>query len=239
MESFKKVLALSYPIALAASLVFATGYYWHFEIDITSYLGIDDLTLVFLNKVLLIFYFLIVGCTWILHLTTKNTSPSPIMLIKTKVKLTIGEIIAILIPVALILIYLYLPMLFKVFATLFGFFALLIVFLAIIALGIYPFFEKKLKDVTTGELLGSLISAFCILFVFPFALGLLFATNEKGTRVKINFKDNSTISSKDSSQIVMIGKTKDYLFLLSKKDSICKAVKMDEVTSIEYLNKVK
>ena len=236
VDSIKKVFGMSYPLTLITSMSFADGYYNYFNINITTYLRIDDLVLIFLNRALLIFYLIIIGCLWMVITATRSSLiPYVVGELKRKVN-DIWSLIIFTILIGVIFIFFISA---KFMTAPLGMAFLVVFFIGSFVVGIDIFLYRKGKGISTKEILLMLLAGFLNLIILPFCVALIFASNDDGIKVSIQFKNGNMINGIDSSNVVMIDKTNDYIFLYDKKDSTSKVLKMDAVNSIEYLKKIK
>lgn len=232
----KAIFGFSFPVALVVSMFYEMGYYHYFNIEIDSYLGVDDLTLIFLNKIFLLYYLMLVGSLFLIQIVTAEPkSPSSFMKMKLIGRFTMGYLILILVPVIFIAVVSISPVfrkLFSLVASLFGLFIILIFCFVFI---IKPFIdEPDWQKIGVRRWLAAICLAAVLLIGAPYVSGSIDAVNTLGKTVKIIFEDGSSIDSRDKNDLFMVGKTRNYIFLYNRKDSTSYSYKTDKIKSIEY-----
>ncbi len=232
----KAIFGFSFPVALVVSMFYALGYYHYFNIDIDTYLGLDDLTLIFLNKIFLLYYLMLVGSLFLIQLAqAEPKGPSSFMKMKLVSRFTVGHLVLILIPVIFVAVVSVSPVfrkLFSIVATLFGLFIILIFCFVFI---IKPFVdEPDWQKIGVRRWLAAICLAAILLIGAPYVSGSIDAVNTKGKTVKVVFEDGSSFDGREKSELFMIGKTRNYIFLYNRQDSTSFSYKTDKIKSIEY-----
>lgn len=233
IEKIKNTLPVLLPLALAISMFYAMGYYDNFNIDIITYLGIDDLLLIFLNKVVILLYIPCFAFVWFMAMLDRK-SEYKLSWLDRKIfsRFTYRKLFGLILLLGFITICVLYSLVLKLVIIFVGF----IIFTFVVILVFEPFIKSSdWSKFSFGRWFGVLcISG--IFFLLPYFTGSFIASKTVGIKVKIKFNDSVTPA--DTSYI-MIGKTKDFIFILSKKDSLSTAYKTADIKSITYLKKSK
>ncbi len=235
---FKKVkdlLAPAFSLLLAVAYSGCWGYYAYFHVDISSYLSVGDLTLIFSKYCLLVMVIL----SFIVYLPyaffTKEGGKSwwDYTIGKSRWKRRSLVIIPAL-TILMVLAVLYVPV-----RNVIGIIVLLsvgIFFLVTMLLAVYAAFEGKTHwtEVSFRDWIMLAGIALLLGFFLPFMAGAAAAPYMKGQRVCITFDDQHLPLKSDFSSEEYIGQTATDVFIYHPQTKTTTVYPMDKIRSIEY-----
>lgn len=237
VNQLKEIVIWSFTLSLVASYFACFGYYSFFQIDISTFLSIEDLTTIFAKwiwlsalPILSIIYF---GYTFFNRIETEKSFWDG-RLGKTMFKKRAVLVLPILITI-IVGSVLYKPVR-DVIAATFGIVTLLVILITALIFMFTNFIKKKqVTEITFIDWIGLLATSFIFIFVIPLICGLIAAANMTPDNIKVQFDTDEILNTADYSNIVYIGKTSDYFFLYDKTTKHTTAYSMDKVKKFEVI----
>ena len=245
-ESSNKIIdqikenALAYfSISIVISYFSCYGYYLNFHLDISTFLSIEDLTIIY-TKWIWLSVFSTFLCISFLYLLFKNINADSK---ETWWDKTIGKTmykrrIFYLVPMLIIIIVL--ALLFKevrqVLVQIAGI-SVALFFLAALVIMTYSSLtsKKNLADSSITDWLNLVIALYMFVFFLPMLAGLIVADNTKADKIQVLYDDGKILNSKDSTNCIYIGKTTNYFFICDTSADKTTAYRMDKVRSLTII----
>lgn len=241
LEKLKNIIIVAFTLSLVASYFMISGYYSSFNVDITSFLKIEDLILIYSQWVwliLLIFGFILYPM-YSLFIKDINEDGWWDQTFITYKKINYKRRAAIILP-SVILIILSSFWYQIIWDTLTIGTAVLFL-ISIIASAIYIFYSKSykakdLKDISPKDWAGLLIFSLFLIWVLPFIGSIIIAKKLPQENIVVVL-ENDTINTQKSQNLKYIGKTSDYFFVNDTLTKATTAYRMDKVKSFEMIPK--
>lgn len=232
IENIKKYIPLIVTLTLIASYFSCIGYYAYYGINISTYLSLEDLTLIYLKWIWLsVLYVILVFIT--LYEFTRFFNPGKSWFDKKIGNTRLKRWIIVIIPVLIALSYLL--YIFNEYLTLaieivFYGIGILLMFLLVIGIIIKI---KNDKNNTLKDWFNIVFGTFFISCAFPFFTGLIFAryyTPEN--ELTINFNDLTSLKINNNDH-QLIGRTSSFIFIKNVKGNTITTYRVDNINNIE------
>jgi hypothetical protein len=236
IEKLKENIAIGIPLALVFAFYYMWGYYLFFQIDIVAFMTLEDIILVFLKDITTMVLLCFTSSMLVLVISDKNymQENTPQWLIKLW-QITIFKRIRIVGVLLVLSISAFLgsAILFKMVGEIFSILIALTIFILIIYYLIRLFSTKKdLNEIKKADLAISILGAIIIFIFLPIIIGHHSASIHK-EHVCISFINGTKICTKDSTNMWMAGKTKDFVFVFKKDSNQSTAYSISQISSIE------
>ncbi|MEJ8818770.1 hypothetical protein [Lacibacter sp. H407] len=241
LNQIKENVFSIFTFSLVASYFACQGYYLSFNLDISSFLSVEDLIMIFAKWIWLsgvVSIILVLFVRRVLNKIDEFTFSNSWLnktIGNTIYKRTIFILIPLLIVVAILLCRY--ETFRDIFIALFGL-GFFIFFLVVIVFAIISIFREKTDVKTLGLNDWASIIAFVYFFVIiiPLSGGIYAASHTPNEDVVLK-ADNQIINTKDSAHVIYIGKTHDYIFIHNKKLKKTKAYNLSSITFLEFERK--
>jgi hypothetical protein len=236
IDKIRENALVCFTLTVVASYFASVGYFQFFHIDITTFISIEDLTLIFVKWVWFtcFFVFMIISTIYSFFKRPENeNSWWSKRLGRTMFKRR--AIIVVPIITLVVLSYIYKSIadfLSGIFGLGIGLFILVGMILFLLSI-----FDKKSKISELGlkDWANLLAGTFTFLIAIPLFSGMAAAVNLSKENIKVKFENESMLQTSDSLNIVYIGKTTNYFFIYNKKTKSTTAFNMDLVKSFEII----
>lgn len=228
---------LGFTFSLVASYFGCLGYYSFFRIDITSFLSIEDLTMIY-AKWIWLSAFIAAAAIFMLYFFIKNMEKEESWWDKTIGKTSLKRRALVVLPIILAVIVL--ALIYKkvadVLAKAMGAGFVLVIVVILISL----FYSKskkksKLSDIAFNDWFIFLGGSYFIIFIIPFLGGAIAAKSVSPDKIFVKFDDDKILNSADSINLIYIGKTTNYFFINNTSTNSTTAYRMDKVKSLEII----
>lgn len=241
-DKMKERIFLVFTISLVASYFACTGYYLYFNTDISSFLTIEDIVMIFAKWIWLTSIFSV----FLIYLAYKG--------IKKMGDIgegdgwwdqTIGRsifkrrVIVVLPLVLAVLVYLFFSNVARdVLSALFGvgFIVIILISFVLTVVGIFKQ-KKNLEKIQLKDWVLIGLAVIIFIYVVPAVGGMVAAANLPKENITIEFADKKIINTRDSINLVYIGKTHDNIFIFNSKTKKSTVYQLGEILSIETGNK--
>ncbi len=221
LKQIQENFFLLFSLSLIASYFGCSGYYSFFNIDITSFLSIEDLSLVFAKWI------------WISIFILSAIIYSLIALFTQRFTMSRGIIIIFLIILGSIILYLSKDIS-GVLSQIF-----ILGFILILLIGFIGLAFNLVKDKSDISNLGFkdwftiLAATIMFTYIVPFFFGKIMAANQKLDNIRVVFDNNSKLNTADSTNLIYVGKTRDYFFINNSRTHKTSVFRMDKVQVFE------
>lgn len=231
-KTLKEYTFLGFTLSLVASYFGCSGYFSYFNVDISSYLTIQDLTMIFTKYiwlsgmfVLLTMYFFY----WLIYKVKLENSWLDKTIGKTRIKR--AAILVFLFWALIITLSIVSAKLLGVFSAFIGYLYFIMITVAFITWGFSAVKNKnKLSEFSFKEAITLIMILVLFVVTVPFIFGLIFADNSSKDYIKVTFENGESINTTNSDDQIYIGKTSNYFFIYSN---------ITESTSVYPLNSFK
>lgn len=235
LEKIRNNIVLIFTLSLVSSYFASYGHYLYFNIDITTYLTIEDLTLIFAKWIWLSIVVGFIYSIFLYRIFTKTENESSWWSQRIG-KSYFKRRILVIAPILVLIIILFFR--YKTIAEIISIIFLCSIFIFLIAaiyLGIATSLKDKktFKDIKLTEGFLAVAGANFILIILPMSLGIFLAKNSIQEYVKIKFDDSTILQTKDSLNLRYIGKTSNYLFINNRISNQTTSYRIDKIKSIE------
>lgn len=239
IDQIKENALACFSISIVISYFSCYGYYLNFNLDISTFLSIEDLTVIY-SKWIWLSVFSTFLCFSFLYLLFKNVD---IGSKETYWDETIGKTkykkrIYYLVPTLILIILL--AVLFKevrqVLSQVAGLSVALFFLCALIIMTYSSLTSiKNFSNSSIGDLLNLIIALYMFIFFLPMIVGLIIADNTKHDKIQVVFDDGKILNSKDSTNCIYVGKTTNYFFICDTAKEISTAYSMGKVKSMTII----
>ena len=191
---------------------------------------------IFLNKVILVIYFPIFIVIWFLAMVDAREE-NRIKRFDKRIygRFNIRMLLGILVLFGIIIACILIPGILDGIVS----FVLFFFFVFVVIEVFTPFFKTPTwTNISIKRWFAVLLLCTAIFILIPFVTGFMIASKNHGEKIKIEFIDGKILQSSDNSQPFMIGKTKEFIFTLNKKDSTTSIYKIGDIKAITILTKV-
>jgi len=206
----------------------------YFNIDITSFLTIEDLTIIF-TKWIWLSTLLIILLVYIINSYFEKISHENSFWDKT-----IGQTIykrRVLVVLPVIILVILSACIYKEVAkylaliTASGF--VILILISIIALVFSSFKDKhKLTEITLKDWVNLILAAYIFIFFIPLVSGTIVASKISSSNIQVKFDNGTSLNSTDSVNQIFIGKTTKYFFICDTLKKTTTAYNMEKVNSL-------
>lgn len=244
LEKIKNIVLITFTLSLVASYFAIFGYYSFFNIDIVSFLKIEDLILIYARWVwiILLVFGLILYPMHSLFSKEVNENGWWDQKLFTIKGINYKRRAAILFPAAILIIVLCF-----IYKGLFDMLAIGtgIIFAGVILVSVvYMFYSsiaiaKGLNEIKIRDWAGMISITLFFIWILPLTSSVVIASKAQYDNV-IVVLENDTINTKITSDLKYIGKTSDYFFINDNLTKTTTAFRMDKVKSFKVItNKTK
>jgi hypothetical protein len=237
IERLKENAFLCFTLSLVASYFASFGYYSFFQIDITSFLLIEDLTMIF-AKWIWLSGFLVFMTIGTLQYFFQNMENENSWWDKTIGRSLIKRRALIVLPLVLVIIvsaFVY-KIVSDTLAAITGI-GIVILIIVVLLAAIYSSFKdkKELAEIAFKDWFYLISAIYLFIFIIPFFGGAISANNLNANKVYVKFDEDHFLNTADSLTLNYIGKTSDYFFINNSKTKATTAYSMDKVESFEFI----
>jgi len=235
LDRLKENILLCFSLSLVASYFGCLGYFYFFSIDISSFLSIQDLTMIFARWIWLSLA-LVAFTVIMLYKISDRLKNENTWWDQTIGKSNLKRRVLVILPIVIAIVIL--AFVYKIISTIitgiFGFSMLLIFILALVET-LYSKFKDKQSplEVSRSGWFFFITTFYFFIFVIPSTAGAIFAQNLNPDKIHVIFDSGERLTTNDSSQIRYIGKTMDYFFINDITTKRTTVYRMDKVKSFE------
>ena len=237
LSNIKEYFFLGFTLSLVASYFACFGYYKFFGLDITSYLSIEDLTMIFAKWIWLSGLFVLI-ITHSIYAYFKKIENSNGWWDRTigRTLLKRRAIPIFLAVIGIIALAILSKPIRDVLVAIFGFGYFLFFIVAFASILISSLIGiKSLNKISFKEVVNLILVTSFFVFIVPVVSGAIAAGKLSHDKISVVFDDNTTIATSETTEIVFIGKTTNYFFLQNTKTKATLAYRLDKVKSIEVM----
>jgi len=209
----------------------------YFHIDITSFLSIEDLTIIFtrwiwtLTLIIIILIYLIYS---ILEKVGSNNSYWDKTIGKTMFKRRTLFVLPIIILVILSAFIYKEVATYIVLTTSFG--AVILLLVSLVFLVFSSFKDKKeLTELEYKDWINLIVAAYIFIVFIPFVSGAIVANKMTNSNIQVKFENGTSLNTTDSINQVFIGKTTKYFFTYDTLRKTTTAYNMEKVSSLTIM----
>lgn len=234
IENLKQIVFIAVPISLAMTYVGVFSFYINYNIDITTYLGFEDLTIIYSKYTIISFLYILIIYLFLRKLFRGNGKENywDKTIYSTSFKRRIIPMSFILIAMIVIIYFLeeYRIYLFIIFLALF--------ILSLLELSFYNLFfifsnSSYEKEENFISIIALLIFGFSLI---PFLIGYHSKEFKNKESIILYMENNKTIDVQKGSNLEFIGKTSSYIFILDNINNKTIVLPIDKIIQIEYCN---
>src|ERR1035437_652869 len=235
IKTLKENVFLLFTLSLIATYFGCVAYYSVFNIDVTSFISIEDITLIFAHKIWLILFSVII-LSYLIYDSFKNKTNEVSYWDKTIKKSNIKRRVFVIIPLLIVLVFSIIK--FKIVEIIFGIilFSIIIIIILISVLYIlYDSFKNKtnINEIKRKDIFKLIAIIYIYILIIPSWVGWAIADNLKPDKVIVIFEDDKILNIEDSTNLFYIGKTSNYFFINNSVTKTTTAYNMEKVKSIE------
>lgn len=233
----KENVLVYFSISIVVSYFACYGYYLNFNIDISTFLSIEDLTIIYAKWIWLSIISTFI-CFSFMYLLFKSIGNKDTWWDKTIGKTMYKRRILYVIPMLVIIVFLAIK--YKEVSKVLSYIAGLSVVLVLLFGGLTMLYssltsKKDFTNSSVGDWLNLTVAAYMFVFFLPIFGGIIAAQNNKADSVQVIFEDGKILNSKDSTNYLYIGKTTNYFFISDTLTDKTTAFSMDKVKSITVI----
>jgi hypothetical protein len=236
LNKFKELIVVTFFLSLVASYSGCLGYYSVFHLDITSYISVEDLILIYAKWIWLTGFFLFALITPVYSFFISNKSKEnwwDKTIGKTKIKKRIYYLAPVIVTVIV------LSIIYGIIANIVSIITMIglafIVIGALISL-VYSYFQKakELSQITLSE--WNRIIAIATLFVYIIPLfAAIPISRMKPDNLIVKLDENLTINTVNNVTLKYIGKTSKFFFIYNTATKTTTAYSMERAKSFELV----
>ncbi len=234
-NQLKEISISAFTLSLIVAYFACLGYSTAFHFDMTTFLSVEDLIMIFSKWIWLSVFSLIIAINTIYTVFNRSGNPESWWskrIGRTMLKRRAIIIIPILIAI-IICVFIYDPLRDILVATLgIGFFIFLLVISILFVISILE--DKKEISEIKGENWIAIVYVITLFIIISIFSGGVFAGKLTPDNIKVEF-DDCVINTSDSSDLIYIGKTSNYFFLYNTKTQNSTAFSMDKVKYFEII----
>jgi hypothetical protein len=234
----KETLFALFSFSLLEGYVASFGYFNFFHLDISSFLTTEDLIFIFARWIWLTSFISLLGIYFVNNAFNSLSKPanSNRWRNRTFSKYKIKNGIFIYLPS--IFLFLFIMIYYRPFRD--GFFAVVgFCMILVFIIGLLLSSVEKLKQVgdpmklTIKDWVLICGTASIFIYLVPFVGGTMAAQSSGRSDIRIVFDDSTVLNTKDSTDLLYIGKTHNYLFLFKPSTQKSSAYRIEKVKYLE------
>ncbi|RED22457.1 hypothetical protein BD847_3086 [Flavobacterium cutihirudinis] len=234
INNLKHLIFLAVPLSIAITYMGVFSFYLNFDIDISTYLGFEDLTIIYSKYTIASLIYLLILYFGIKKMfQEKDNSYWDKTIFKTSLK---RRIIPMTIVIGIIFYIMYSNETLRVFIAII---IVSILMLSFIEFSIYNlFFDSKKYNKVENEqnLIGIMISLSFVVLLIPLSVGFHCKKIIQRESVILHIDNNKTIDAQKTSNLRFIGKTSSFVFILDSINDKTIVFPIDKINEIEYCN---
>lgn len=238
----KEKILLVFTISLIASYFACSGYFLYYNIDISSYLTIEDLVMIFAKWIWLtsIFSIFLIYLAYTGIKRMGDIGEGDGWWDQTIGRSIYKRRVFVVLPLILaVVVYLFFSSVARdVFSALFGlgFIVIILISLVLTIVGIFKQ-TKNLEKIQFKDWVLVGLAVMIFIYVIPAVGGMVAAANLPKENITIEFGDKKNINTRDSVDLVYIGKTHENIFIFNSKTKRSTVYHLSVILSIETSKK--
>lgn len=245
-NKIKEILLFSFTISLVAAYFMCFGYYANYNIDISAFLSLEDLTMIYTKWIWIVFFLALLTVSFIngfYHSYIKNLGEKNTWWDKPIGKTIIKRRALIMTPISILFVIIFFgaPYFFKEYENVVNSF-----YTAIMLLGMGSLFfmvtaltlrkKNDVRKLKLREIVFITMSTIFLIVFIPMILGSAYSKLSEKDNIVITFEDNKIINTKENGNLVFIGKTSKYVFIQNSKINSISIYNIDKIKILEFLH---
>lgn len=233
ISNLKNFVFIAVPLSIAMTYIGVISFYFNYNIDISTYLGFEDLTIIYSKYTIASLLYL-----FVIYITIKKIFKEKEQIgywdktiFKTNFK---RKIIPFIIAIGLIIYFMIINETLRVFFSIILISLLFISFIEFSANNI--FFTFNTVSDKNENLIGVIFFLFFAILIIPFSVGFHSRKIIERESVIIHLDNNKIIDAQTISNLKFIGKTSSFVFIQDSINMKTMVFPIDKIVEIEYCN---
>jgi hypothetical protein len=236
ISNLKNFVFIAVPLSIAMTYIGVISFYFNYNIDISTYLGFEDLTIIYSKYTIASLIYLLA-----IYITIKKIFKEKEQIgywdktiFKTNIK---RKIIPFIIAIGLIIYFMIINETLRVFFSIILISLLFINFIEFSANNLFfTFNTPSNKNEKNKNLIGMISFLFIAILMIPFSVGFHSRKIIERESVIIHLDNNKIIDAQTISNLKFIGKTSSFVFIQDSINMKTMVFPMDKIMEIEYCN---